>query len=94
MNQILSSVQILLLQSPKPSVFLWLEIRKSYQSLHDSFGVDENCQADNLGNMLTEDGNMDHDTEIKRANFINSAGQIGEVFKAAATSEIVKALKV
>ena len=56
--------------------------------------MDENCQADNLGNMLTEDGNMDHDTEIKRANFINSAGQIGEVFKAAATSEIVKALKV
>ena len=56
--------------------------------------MDENCQADNLGNMLTEDGNMDHDTEIKRAKFINSAGEIGELFKAAAPSEVVKALKV
>ena len=51
-------------------------------------------QADHLGNMLTEEGNMDHDAEIKRAKFINSAVEIGEVFKAAAPSEVVKAMKV
>ena len=51
-------------------------------------------QADHLGNTLTEDGDMEHDVEIKRAKFINSAVEIRELFKAAAPSEIVKAMKV
>ena len=51
-------------------------------------------QADHLGNTLTEEGNMEHDVEIKRAKFINSAVEVEEVFKAAAPSEVVKALKV
>jgi hypothetical protein len=51
-------------------------------------------QADHLGNMLTEHGDMDHDAEIKRAKFINSSVEIRETFKSAAPSEVVKALKV
>ena len=51
-------------------------------------------QADHLGNMLTETGDMDHDTEIKNAKFINSAVEIRQTFKAAAPSEQVKSLKI
>ena len=51
-------------------------------------------QADHLGNMLTEQGNMDHDAEIKRARFIQSSAEIREVFKVAAPQEIVKSLKI
>ena len=51
-------------------------------------------QADHLGNMLTEQGNMDHDAEIKRARFIQSSVEIREVFKFAAPQEIVKSLKI
>ena len=47
-----------------------------------------------MGNMLTEQGDMDHDAEIKRAKFINSSLEIRETFKSAAPSEVVKALKV
>ena len=51
-------------------------------------------QAEHLGNMLTEEGNMDHDAEIKRAKFIHSAAEIRELFKSAAPAEVIKALKV
>ena len=51
-------------------------------------------QADHLGNMLTEQGNMDHDAEIKRARFIQSSVEIREVLKFAAPQEIVKSLKI
>ena len=37
---------------------------------------------------------MEHDAEIKRAKFINSAVEIGEVFKDAAPAEVIKAMKV
>ena len=47
-----------------------------------------------MGNMLTEQEDMDHDAEIKRAKFINSSVEIRETFKSAAPSEVVKALKV
>ena len=39
------------------------------------------CQADHLGNMLTEKGDMEHDAEIKKAKFIRSSSEIREVFK-------------
>ena len=51
-------------------------------------------QADHLGNMLIELGTMEHDAEIKRAKCINSAVDIGEVFKNAAPAEVIKAMKV
>ena len=51
-------------------------------------------QADHLGNMLTEQGDMDHDAEIKRAKFIQSTVEIREIFKSAAPSEVLKALNV
>ena len=51
-------------------------------------------QADHLGYMHTLQGDMDHNAEIKRAKFINSSVEIRETFKSAATSEVVKALKV
>ena len=51
-------------------------------------------QADHLGNMLTEAGDMEHDAEVKNAKFINSAVEIRQTFKAAAPSEQVKSLKV
>ena len=51
-------------------------------------------QADHLGNMLTEQGDMDHDAEIKRAKFIHSTVEIRETFKSAAPSEVLKALNV
>ena len=51
-------------------------------------------QADQRGNMLTEVGTMEHDTEIKRAKFINTAVEIGEMFKDAAPAEVIKSMKV
>ena len=47
-----------------------------------------------MGNMLTEQGNMEHDAEIKRARFIQSSAEIREVFKFAAPQEILKSLKI
>lgn len=51
-------------------------------------------QADHLGHVLTEVGNMEQDTEMKRAQFINSSVEVREVFKAAPPAEVIKALKV
>ena len=50
-------------------------------------------QADHLGNMLTEQGDMEHDAAIKRAKFIQSSVEIREVFKFAAPEEVVKAMR-
>ena len=44
--------------------------------------------------MLTEQGDMDQDTLIKRAKFIQESVKTRELFKFAAPSEVVKALKV
>ena len=47
------------------------------------------------GNMLTEQGDMEHDAVIKRAKFIDSSVETRELFKSsAAPAEVVKALKV
>ena len=51
-------------------------------------------QADHLGNMITEQGDMEHDAAIKRAKFIRSSVEIREVFKFAAPSEVIKAMKI
>ena len=51
-------------------------------------------QADHLGNMLTEQGDMEHDAVIKRAKFIDSSVENKDLFKSAAPAEVVKALKV
>ena len=51
-------------------------------------------QADHLGNMLTEQGDMEHDAVIKRAKFIDASVGTRELFKSAAPAEVVKALKV
>ena len=51
-------------------------------------------QADHLGNMLTEQGDMEHDATIKRAKFIDASVKTREMFKFAAPSEVLKALKV
>ena len=51
-------------------------------------------QADHLGNMLTEQGNMEHDRVIKRAKLIESSVETREMFKFSAPAEVVKALKI
>ena len=51
-------------------------------------------QADHLGNMLTEQGDMEQDAVIKRAKFIQSSVEIRETFKFAAPEEIIRCLKV
>ena len=51
------------------------------------------AEADHLGNILTERGNMEKDTAVKRARFIQSAVETREFFKWAAPAEIIKATK-
>ena len=51
-------------------------------------------EADHLGNIITENGDMDKDAAIKRAAFVQSSVQIREQFKFAAPADIIKALKV
>ena len=51
-------------------------------------------QADHLGNVLTEKGDMEQDTVIKRARFIQSAVETREMFKWAAPAEVIKASKI
>ena len=51
-------------------------------------------QADHLGNILTEMGNMEQDSAVKRATFIRNSCEIRETFKNAAPQEILKALKL
>ena len=51
-------------------------------------------QADHLGNILTEKGDMEQDVSVKRARFIQSSTEIRELFKWAAPAEIIKATKI
>ena len=51
-------------------------------------------QAEHLGNILTEDGTMEHDASVKRAKFINSSVEIREMFNFAAPEEIVRSLRL
>ena len=51
-------------------------------------------QAEHLGNMLTEEGNMEQDIVIKRARFIQSSVEIRSLFSFAAPAEVLHALKV
>ena len=51
-------------------------------------------QADHLGNILTEEGNMDQDTVVKRAKFIQSSVEIRKTFQFAAPEEVVRSLKI
>ena len=51
-------------------------------------------QADHLGNILTEQGDMEQDAAVKRAKFIQSSVEIREIFKFAAPTEVLKALKI
>ena len=51
-------------------------------------------QADHLGNILTEKGDMEQDAAVKRATFIRSSVEIREVFKFAAPAEVLKSLKI
>ena len=51
-------------------------------------------KVDHLGNILTSHGNMEHDAAVKRAKFITTSTEIRELFKFAAPSEILKALKI
>ena len=52
------------------------------------------AHADHLGNMLTEHGDMEKDTAVKRARFIQSSVETRELFKWAAPEEVIKATKV
>ena len=51
-------------------------------------------QAEYLGSIMTEQGDMEHDAAIKRATFIRSSVEIRETFKFAAPAEVLRALKV
>ena len=52
------------------------------------------AQADHLGHVLTEKGDMDQDASVKRAKFVQSAVETTEMFGWAAPAEVVKALKI
>ena len=51
-------------------------------------------QADHLGNLLTDQGDMEQDAAVKRAKFIRSSVEVRVMFKFAAPAEVVKALKI
>ena len=51
-------------------------------------------QADHLGNIINDRGDMEQDVIKKRAVFLQSSVQIRDQFKFASPAEIVKALKV
>ena len=51
-------------------------------------------QADHLGNLLTEQGDMDQDAVIKRAKFIQSSVEIRDTFKFAPPEELIRSLKI
>ena len=50
--------------------------------------------ATHLGHELHESGNMEHDTKIKRAEFIDKSVEVRGVFNFASPVEILKALKI
>ena len=51
-------------------------------------------QADHLGNVLTEKGDMEQDASVKRAKFVQSAVEAIELFGWAAPAEIVRAINI
>ena len=51
-------------------------------------------KVEHLGNILTSQGNMDQDAAVKRAKLITTSTEIRELFKFAAPSEVLKALKI
>ena len=51
-------------------------------------------QADHLGNILTEYGDMETDVSTKRAKFIQLTVEVREMFKFGAPPEVVKAMKI
>ena len=52
------------------------------------------AQADHLGNVLSERGDMEQDAVVKRAKFIQSAVETREMFRWAAPAEVLKATKI
>ena len=50
-------------------------------------------KVEHLGNILTSQGDMDQDAAVKRARLITTSTEIRELFKFAAPSEVLKALK-
>ena len=78
--------------SPKQSVYTWLETRGTLILCGRELPYVK--QADHLGNILTEQGDMEQDAAVKRAKFIQSSVEIREVFKFAAPTEVLKALKI
>ena len=51
-------------------------------------------KVEHLGNILTSQGNMEQDAAVKRAKLITTSTEIRELFKFAAPSEVLKALKI
>ena len=51
-------------------------------------------QVEHLGNILTSQGDMEQDASVKRAKLITTSTEIRELFKFAAPSEVLKALKI
>ena len=52
------------------------------------------ASATHLGHELHESGSMDHDTRVKRAEFISKSTDIRETFSFASPVEVLKAVKV
>ena len=51
-------------------------------------------QADHLGHVLTDKGDMEQDAAIKRARFIQSSVETRAMFQCAALEEVIKATKM
>ena len=51
-------------------------------------------QAEHLGSVLTEQGDMEHDASIKRAKFIDGSVKTREMFSFADPCEVIKAIKL
>ena len=51
-------------------------------------------QADHLGHVLTDKGDMEQDAAVKRARFIQSSVETREMFHWAAPAEVIKATKI
>ena len=51
-------------------------------------------QADHLGHVLTDKGDMEQDAGVKRARFIQSSVETRELFHWAAPAEVLKATKI
>ena len=51
-------------------------------------------QADHLGHVLTDKGDMEQDAAVKRDRFVQSSVETREMFKWAAPAEVIKATKI